>query len=485
MSAALQLLGTSVEWAAALLLVASQILALLSVPSVLLQRRDRPMAKLSWLLALFALPPIGFIAWWLIGRTHLRRKRRRRMADARAYARKCRMPHAQADTSFDHLLPRRARGRAIFPTKGNQVTLLLNGDEAFPAMEKAIGAAERSVNLLMYIFKADATGRRFRDLLAERARAGVAVRVLVDAHGSPRFTRRFAQPLLEAGAHVAWFLPSKFANLARPRINFVNHRKILVVDGATAFTGGMNLGDEYAHTWQDVMVQIEGPAVEALQHVFLDDWYFATHEIVPELLPLRPVRTSIPPRASLGRTARDVECAVVASGPDSEDWIHDAYFAALAQAEKRIWIATPYFIPSPSLIMAMRTAANRGVDVRVVVPAHSDVPLVTWASRSFYSRLLHAQVHIYEYQGDVLHAKAWLVDDDQSSVGTANVDSRSFRLSFEVICLFRCRELHAALTTWHEDLVAKSRRVSLDDIRRQSRVSALLESVANLLSPLL
>ena len=135
--------------------------------------------------------------------------------------------------------------------------------------------------------------------------------------------------------------------------------------------------------------------------------------------------------------------------------------------------------------MALRTAANRGVDVRVLVPAHSDVPLVTWASRSFYRRLLQADVKIYEYQGDVLHAKGWLVDDDQSSVGTANVDSRSFRLSFEIICLFLSRELNAAVADWHENLVANSRQVTLREVRHKPSLEALLESAANVLSPLL
>ena len=486
MTSTAEFLGEILQWLKGLLFVVLHVLALLSVPSVMLRRRSRPMAKLSWLLALFAAPGIGLLAWWLIGRTHLLRKRRRRAASEKAYAEQCdKLPCTATGTSFDHLVPIRALGRSIFTSVENRVTLLINGEEAFPAMERAVRYAERSVNLLFYIFRPDATGRRLRDLLIERARAGVEVRVLVDTHGSSGFTSRFVRPLRAAGAKVAWFLPSKFANLARPRVNFVNHRKLLVVDGAVAFTGGMNIGDEYALRWQDMMVQVEGGAVEAMQHVFLEDWYFATGELVEDLMPLRPVRTSLPPPAPKGRVSRDVACAVIASGPDSESWIHDAYFAALAQARKRIWIATPYFIPSPSLLMALRTAANRGVDVRIVVPALSDVPLVSWASRSFYPQLLEAEARIFEYQGEVLHAKSWLVDDTLSSVGTANVDSRSFRLSFEVICLFLSDALNQSLATWHEGLVSNSREVSLASVRNQSTGQKLLESAANLLSPLL
>ena len=486
MTSTMELLGEIGRWLEGLIFVVLQAAALLSVPSVLLRRRSRPMAKLSWLLALFAVPGVGVLAWWLIGRTHLQRKRRRRAASEQAYAQQCdKLPRTETGTPFDHLIPSRARGRSIFTSVGNRVTLLVNGAEAIPAMERALRSAERSINLLFYIFKPDETGRHLRSLLIERARAGVKVRVLVDAQGSSGFTARFARPLREAGAQVAWFLPSKFANLARPRVNFVNHRKILVVDGAVAFTGGMNIGDEYARLWQDMMVQVEGGAVEALQHVFLEDWYFATGELVEELMPLRSVRTSLPPPAPLGRVSRDVACAVVASGPDSEAWIHDAYFAGLVQARRRIWIATPYFIPSPSLLMALRTAANRGVDVRIVVPAKSDVPLVTWASRSFYPQLLEAEARIFEYQGEVLHAKAWLVDDTLSSVGTANVDSRSFRLSFEVIGLFLSDNLNRDLAAWHERLVSNSRELSLQSVRSQSTGQKLLESAANLLSPLL
>jgi cardiolipin synthase len=486
MTSTWELLAEIAQWLEGLVFLLLQTLAVLSVPSVLLRRRSRPMAKLSWLLALFAVPGIGVLAWWLIGRTHLMRKRRRRAASERAYAEQCdKLPRTETGTSFDYLVPIRALGRSIFTSVANRVTLLVNGEEAFPAMERAIRSAEHSINLLFYIFKPDATGRRLRDLLIERARAGVRVRVLVDAQGSSGFTSRFARPLQEAGAKVAWFLPSKFANLAKPRVNFVNHRKILVVDGAVGFTGGMNIGDEYALHWQDMMVQVEGGAVEALQHVFLEDWYFATEELVEELMPLRSVRTSVPAPAPKGRISDDAACAVVASGPDSEAWIHDAYFAALAQARKRIWIATPYFIPSPSLLMALRTSANRGVDVRIVVPATADVPLVSWASRSFYPQLLEAEARIFEYQGEVLHAKAWLVDDRLSSVGTANVDSRSFRLSFEVICLFLCDDLNQGLAIWHAGLVSNSREVTLKSVRDQSAGQKLLESAANLLSPLL
>ncbi len=458
------------------------LMALLTVPSVLLRRRGRPAAALSWLLALFALPGLGVLAWWAFGRTHLERKKRRRARKHLAFAQARAVPGLQRGTIFDRQMPRRAQGECVFPSRGNHMRLLLDGPDAYAAMEEAIASARSTVHIAMYIWQNDTTGRRIRDLLVERARAGVQVRVLVDGFGSSGFVRRLGKPLLDAGARVAVFLPSRFTPFDSPRTNFVNHRKILVVDGAVAFTGGMNVGDEYALRWRDAMVRLEGPAVLDLQHVFLDDWYFATDELVeedseqdPELLLARAAPS--PPHT--------VELAIIASGPDSEAWIHDAYFLSLTQAKERIWIATPYFIPGPAILAALRTAAGRGVDVRIVVPAESDVALVTWASRSFYRMLLHAGVRIFEYGGTMLHGKALITDHLIGSVGTANIDSRSFRLSFEVGCFFASREPNERLAAWIESLCDSATEVTLEAIARKPMVQKLAESVAHLGSPLL
>jgi cardiolipin synthase len=179
-----------------------------------------------------------------------------------------------------------------------------------------------------------------------------------------------------------------------------------------------------------------------------------------------------------------VEVAVVASGPDSEAWIHDAYFISLTQATQRIWIATPYFIPGPAILAALRTAAGRGVDVRILVPSTSDVTIVKWASRSYYRELTEAGVHIFEYQG-MVHAKALVTDDHIACVGTANIDSRSFRLSFEVGCFLASRELNAQLASWLESLVKDSVAVTRAAIAEKPTLQKLAESAAHLLSPLL
>ena len=258
----------------------SQVLALLTIPSVLLQRQGRPRAALSWLLMMFAVPTIGVVGWWAFGRTNMVRKRRRRAESAREFVERYGPPHSEVGTPFDGLVPPLALGDSIFTSRGNHVELLFDGPTAFPAMERAIREAKRSVHVMFYIFRNDDTGRRFRELLVERARAGVTVRVLVDAWGTPRFTGSFSKPLRDAGAKVAAFLPSHFMPILAPRFNFANHRKLLVVDESIAFVGGMNIGDEYALRWRDVMARLRGPAVRALDHVFLDDWFFATGDDV-------------------------------------------------------------------------------------------------------------------------------------------------------------------------------------------------------------
>jgi cardiolipin synthase len=456
-----------------LVFAVTYLLALATVPSVLLRRRGNPRAALSWLLALFAIPLIGVLMWWAAGRTSIERRARRREKLAQMFADQHGAAHSESGTPFEGMVPPRAIGDSIFPTSGNAVRFCIDGAEAFPAMEEAIAGARRQIHVLFYIWHDDETGRRFRDLLVRKAKEGLVVRVLVDAWGTPRFTKRFADPLRGAGATVAAFLPSRFTPLNAPRFNFANHRKILVVDESIAFTGGMNIGNEYERGWRDMMVRIEGPAVHALEHIFLDDWHFATGQAIAHAEDTHP-----PP-------AGDVACAVIASGPDRGQWLHDAFFMAFTRASKRIWIATPYNIPTLALSAALRTPADRGLDVRLLLPSMSDVPLVKWASRSFYPELLTAGVRIFEYRHGMMHAKVFVVDGELTSVGSANVDNRSFRLNFEIGCLFHGAGVTEELSAWFGPLWEDANEVTLEAAENRGTANKLLESAAHLLSPLL
>jgi len=474
-------------WAA--ILVAAELLALATVPSVLLSRRGQPLAALSWTLALVAVPVLGALAWWLFGRSHLERKsllRKRahwQVREGFAYLR----PEMLARSSevgdvFNAIrrLPEGDAGGLFAPVAGNQVTILRDGSETYAALEGAIVAAEHHLHLLFYTFEPDATGQRFRDLLAERARSGLRVRLLLDAMGSFSTRSSFLRPIVEAGGEVAFFAPMKFFRRSLS-FNFRNHRKILVADGHTAYTGGLNIGDIYLRDWRDTGLLLEGPVASQLQEVFLDDWFFATGRKIADRDHLR---WSEAPGSGPGD--RGAVCAVVAGGPDSQhNLTHDAFFLALTRARERIWITTPYFIPDPAIQVALRTAVYSGVDVRLLVPRRSDLPWTRLAGRSYFPDLIASGARVWEYLPTILHGKTWVFDHDLCAAGSANLDTRSFKLNFEVTCFIRDANANARMAQLFEQDLAQSAEVTPASLARTSSGQRFLESALNLLSPLL
>lgn len=467
--------------------LASWLGALLTVPSVLLQRAGRPTAALSWLLALFAVPALAVMAWWLFGRTHLRRRRRQRRQASQFTAISLRETRQQlqakmadsAELSIPrgraaHLPP--ALHEAVFPPAGgNAVALLADTEATHQAWHGLVGQAHQHLHLLFYIWRDDHTGRTLRDALVEKARQGVEVRVLYDAVGSLGLPRRFFKPLIDAGGQAAAFLPIRLLS-ASPTLNFRNHRKLLIADGRRAFTGGINVGDEYLD-WQDLGIVIEGPGVNQFQEVFIDDWYFSTGEELAE------PRYFCEPEVESAESS--AVCEAIASGPDQVfNATREMAFLAITQCRERLWIATPYFVPDQALLLALRTAAYRGVDVRLLVPRASDAPLVQRASRVFYPELLEAGVYIDEYPG-MLHAKAMLIDDDTVLIGSANLDTRSFRLNFELSTFVTEAALNQQLASLFERLYAQSRAISSDDLIKTTYLARLSDGLAHLLSPLL
>jgi cardiolipin synthase len=477
-----------------LLLELSYLLAVVSVPSVLLQRRGRPHSAVSWLLVLFALPWVGVFLWWAIGRKHLERQRRRRrnaaMRTAFALTQVREDASPRIDAALDLLpiqrMPIEEAEWVFPPTVDNRLRLLVDAAEAYPAMQAAIRAAKQHIHISFYIWNNDATGRAWRDLLIEKARAGVQVRLLLDGLGS-RFARRhhLMRPLEAAGGEVAYFLPLTLWS-TRPTINFRNHRKTVMVDGCTGFLGGMNIGDEYTANWHDLALQMEGPVVDQLQETFAEDWFFATGReiIAPHIFcqwHTPEGRAALPPPDD-----DQAVCSILASGPHTpHNFTHDALFLSLAQARERVYISTPYLIPEESTMAALRTAVYRGVDVRVLVPAKSDAWIVQWAGRSYYPDLLAAGIRLYEYQPTILHAKSVVIDDDLSIVGSANIDVRSFRLNFEASCLARSKPLAHRLLDLFARNLQHSREITHDDLRRRSYLVQLGDAAAHLLSPLM
>ncbi len=475
------------ETAAFWFALCGDILALLHIPSVIARREGRPLAALAWILGLLAIPFGGVILWWFLGRTHLNRPRLRRRrslfrfrASAPGVVGRFRSPGGRVAFPFpDHA---RRWDEGLYPPVAIPSPEILEDEEAFRSLETALAKAEGEIRILFYIWKGDATGRRIRDILCERAQQGVAVFVLLDGMGARRVAGRFMDPLRRAGGKVAVFLPVRFRPWA-PNINFRNHRKLVLVDGRLAITGGMNIGDEYRNEWHDFLVRFRGSVLALFDEVFREDWHFATGQVLPPLV----FRGRSRRRTSTvsGRRA-DALCTFVASGPDRlENRAHDALFALVTSARRRVWLTTPYFVPGTALLVALKTAALRGVDVRILTPAQSDVPFVRLASRSYHRPLLEAGMRVFEYEPRVLHGKSLLIDEDIVALGSANADVRSFRMNFEVVCFVRSRPLTARVAAIFERDLAVSTEISEAEVRNRSRLRKQLELAAQMLAPIL
>ena len=444
---------------------------------IVLQKRE-PAATLSWLMGLAALPYIGFVIYHVFGPQKIERHRMRR---ARA-----RVGLPGADAGEDAEAAELARlGQAITglpPTTAHGVQLLVDGAAKYDALIAAIGKARDHVHLEYYIYDDDHSGRAVRDALVERARAGVAVRVLLDAVGCAKLSEKFFADLVEAGGELCWFHPMRFGQIwKRPWLNLRTHRKIVVIDGLVGFAGGINITDDQNErvrpdAYRDLHLRLEGDAVRSLQLVFVEDWAYATgsREFIGD------VARAMPP-ASHG----DVAAQVIISGPDSDrEAIHRLHVGAIHAARQRVWLVTPYFVPGEAAMMALTSAAFGGVDVRLLVPKLSDSRLVTHAARSYFDTLMDAGVKVYEYGPRMLHTKAMLVDDDLAMIGSANFDHRSFRLNFEVCLMFRDAGIAADLAHLIDGEFAHAPRVRHDRARPLLR-ARLPEAFARLLSPLL
>jgi cardiolipin synthase len=363
-----------------------------------------------------------------------------------------------------------------------EVRLLVDGAAKYDALLADIRAATTHVHLEYYIYEPDHTGAALRDALVERARAGVKVRVLLDAVGAKNAPRRFFNSLLDAGGELAWFHRLRFGRFwQRPWLNMRTHRKIAVIDGRIAYTGGMNITDAQDErlgdtAYRDLHLRIEGAAVRALQQVFVEDWVYAGGDRDC----LAVIERETPPAA-----AGPIAAQVLVSGPDSSwEAIHRLHVSAIHAARRRVWLTTPYFVPGEAAMMALTSAALAGLDVRLLVPRMSDSRLVTLAARSYFGQLLVAGVKIYEYGPRLLHSKTLLVDDALAIIGSANFDHRSFRLNFEVSMLFDDADIAAQLARLIEGELAHAPRVHQG--RQRSLLGARLpEALARLMSPLL
>lgn len=453
---------------------------------ILMQRRA-PVATMSWLLSMAALPVVGLVVYYFLGPQRFKRQRIKRLrARSRSQVQETvrRIREVQPNPPPKLLqLAKLVQVASGFPiSTATRIDFLSGGAAAFDSILEAVAGAHRHVHLEYYIYEPDATGTRLRDLLIERARAGVQVRLLVDALGSKAIGRSFWQPLVVAGGEFAFFHPTRIGRRLRPVINFRTHRKILVVDGRIGYTGGVNITDEEdvricAEAYHDAHLRLEGPIVNWLQTAFLEDWAYALDKL-PQEVPadLDDLLPELPNGSHLMQ--------LMTSGPDNPlEAIHRVHLAAIHTASERVWLTTPYFVPTEAAIYALTGAALRGLDVRLLVPEKSDSIFVTAAARSYFDDLIATGVKIYEYQARMLHSKTMLVDDDLAIVGTANFDNRSFRLNYEVCAVAYGPLLAGNIEAQFLKDLDKARRV--DHQRPQRFGPRLGDSVARLCSPLL
>jgi cardiolipin synthase len=454
---------------------------------VIMQRRS-PVATIGWIIALILMPIVGLVIYRVFGPMRVQRQRLKRLLGrARLGAQQERLalreeyPDAPLWALQHTRLIEHASGIPLSTAHG--VELLFDGVATLKSMLAAVRTARHHVHLEYYIYEPDQIGTQLRDALIERLRAGVEVRLLVDAVGSPKLTsragRRFLAEFTALGGEFAVFHPNRFDRL-RPLVNLRTHRKILVVDGVVGFTGGINItedeNEEVCETaYRDTHLKLEGPVVRWLQYVFLEDWAYAVGTKAARVLARELIVTSEP---------GPVGVQVVASGPDTHgEAIHRSMIDALHTAERRIWLTTPYFVPTEPALYALVDAAMRGVDVKLLVPQESDSRLVTAAARSYYEELQDAGVKVFEYLPRMLHAKTLLVDDLYAQIGTANFDHRSFRLNFEVAVAIFSPQVNAELAESFERDLAHSRLVP--SAKREPFPARLAQAVARLFSPVL
>ena len=363
-------------------------------------------------------------------------------------------------------------------TAGNQLGLLIDGQQTYDAMLGAIAQAQDYILLQSYIVHHDCIGNEFRQALIKKAQQGVRIYFLYDKIGSRKLSRGYLKSLQQHNIKVCGF-GSTTRKGNRFRINFRNHRKILIVDGHVAFMGGLNIGDEYLGknprfgSWRDTHLKIEGAGVQCLQSVFLGDWYWVTRQI---------------PQVSWQVTAtkHNQTALVLPTGPaDRLDNCNLFWLSLIERSQTRLWVASPYFVPNTSMLNAFKLAALRGVDVRIILPSSADHLTAYLCSFSYYRELQAVGIKLYRYRSGFMHQKVILVDDNLAGVGTVNLDNRSFFLNFEVMTFAIEQDfIHSVEMMLQQDF-SSSRLVNLDSYQKKSLWFKLAARVSRLLAPIL
>ena len=460
------------------------LLAVVATIVVIVMDNRNPYKTLAWVLVLVFLPVVGLAFYYFFGQD----TRREKLISKKGFKRLTKYPmmEFQMQESFkvseekQHQLIRFfQRVNLALPFEGNSMKIFQDGSSMLQALLATINSAKHHIHVEFYIFEDDVVGCLVKDALIEKAREGVEIRVLYDDVGCWKVPHRFYDEMREAGIEVRGFLKVRFPRFTS-KVNYRNHRKLVVVDGRIGFVGGMNLAERYLKgvpwgIWKDIMMQVEGKAVYGLQMAFLTDWYATDHSLITS-------SSYFPQMEDKGTSLMQV----VTSDPVGE-WkdIMQGLLIAITSAQKYVYIQSPYLLPTEPILLALKTAAAAGVDVRIMIPEKSDSRMVHWGTMSYLQELMEAGIKIYMYQKGFLHSKLIVCDDCLSSVGSTNMDFRSFEHNFEINAFMYDKTSALMLKDIFLSDQKDAKLLHLKEWRMRPWSQKVKESVIRLFAPLL
>lgn len=432
-------------------------LFIIQIASILFIEHRRPSKALAWMFLLCICPIIGFLLYFFLAKRFSRTVKIKRRSEWLSV----RFTNSEW-------------------TDDNNVQVWSDGVEFYDALYKAIEKAETYIWFQFYILEDDQSGQRFQEILSRKAQEGVQVKVLYDGLGSYSLSSKYIRQLEDNGIEVYAFLPV-ISSLFNRQINYRNHRKNVVIDGTTGFMGGFNIGDDYVGAsqklgyWRDTHLELTGSCVVYLHRLFQVDWELATEQ-----------RLIQEPPKDRAATVEPVSIQIIASLPSLYfDVIYESYFDAITSARKFIYMETPYFIPDAGIMTALKVAALKGIDVKIIIPSVTDHALVKWAGLSFVEEMLKSGVRMYEYKAGFMHAKVMVIDEGMAIVGSANFDVRSFYENFELNATLKDKKVVGRLMDDFTRDLDKSQEIILAEFKERSRMNKLKESFARMIAPLL
>ena len=461
---------------------------LFSFSLIFIERRD-PTTTWAWLLIMIVLPGIGFIIYLMFGQNLSRQKMFKEKTIDDAKKRKILNDMYESNISshdggekFFDLRKMNFNNSGAKYRINNDIDVYVNGEDKFKQLLQDIRNAKRYIHVEYYIFKKDILGKAIIDELTKKAEEGLEVRLLVDAMGSRKLTKKVLKKYIAAGGKFSLFFPGILPHL-NTRINYRNHRKIVVIDGKYGYVGGFNVGKEYINKdkdvgfWRDTHIRIKGESVDDLNARFLMDWCYASGEKIENYK-----YYMIKDKGKEG----DIGIQIVTSGPDhKEQYIRNAYIKLINNAKKNVYLETPYFVPDAPVLEALKISALSGIDVRIIIPGKPDHFFMKWAASSYIGELLEAGVKVYTYNNGFIHAKTIVADSLVMSIGTANMDIRSFKLNFEVNAfIYDDRIAKNGEDQFRKDM-SNSDEITKEIYNSRSLTLKIKESVIRLLSPIL